>query len=261
MPKTWFRIHADGPASILRNRKLQTLPPPLFKWLINLWAFACRNNGCLPPLEDVAWELHLPLPTVSKIVSELTAQRFLEQVDGTWVVHDWSDHQFESDSSTERVRKFRKRKRNVSETPSRAGGRSVSVSESVSEWENDENYFPFVAAYHQAKPNVLPKELAEAYPAYLVLAFEDKLAAVQGIHRRIEFGIWNPGEPNFVTSPARYLQGEWERVITRPQKRPPVAAVLANPDEEARIEREIAEHAAKIARWKAEAAEADAEAG
>jgi len=147
MGKTWFRVHADGPSSITRNRKLQTLPPPLFKWLVNFWAFACRNDGCLPPVEDIAWEFRVSVPSVSKVVQELVTKGFLEQVDGVFVIHDWSDHQFETDHSTERVRKFRERKRNASSVSSTVsppfhetvgnGSRNASRSRARSESESE----------------------------------------------------------------------------------------------------------------------------
>lgn len=221
MAKTWFRVHTDGPASILRNRKLQTLPPPLFKWLVNLWAFACRNDGCLPTLEDIAWELHVPLPAVSKIVSELTEKRFLEQVDGAWVVHDWSDHQFESDSSTERVRKFRERKRNVSETPSRAGGRSES--ESVfSEAENlsvlgtakPEEHAAAIASFHgwfATYPKPVRKTAAREAWRRLVDAGEITIASVPdviaGTDRWRTSKEWGKEDGEYIPDASTFLTG------------------------------------------------------
>lgn len=153
MPKTWFRVHADGSAAITRNRKLQTLPAPEFKMLVNLWAFACRNDGCLPPVQDIAWELHVPVPSVSKIVSSLVTKRFIDDVDGCFVIHDWSQHQYEIGESTERVRRFRERKRNgdvtVTETLHETAAR-VRASESESESESASES-GFVSSFQNGK--------------------------------------------------------------------------------------------------------------
>lgn len=251
MPKTWFRVHADGPSAITRNRKIQTLQPKLFKWIVNLWAFACRNDGCLPKFEDIAWELHETVPSVSKAVSALVSLGFVEVLDGCHVIHDWSSHQYEQSASTERVRRFRERVRNsgvtvtetdetnnvaLHETATRARAsesESESVSESVSEsekttkssgfvsrqqWEVDDQYAPFVAAYSSAKPNTLPEEFAEAHRAFLALSFEQRLSAVRGIVLRVQWGIWSPERWQMVMKPAKYLQSEWKRVITQPME-------------------------------------------
>ena len=134
MAKTWFRIHAAGSSSLPDNRKIQSLPPPLFKWLVNLWCFACRNNGILPSFEDIAWTMRCTIKQVEAAVSQLQEKRFIDTVDGHFVAHDWGEHQFETDTSYERVKRFRERKRNVSVTERNSdsetddnGPRNVSV--------------------------------------------------------------------------------------------------------------------------------------
>ncbi len=110
--KLWFRVHV----SIIRSRKVQTLKPELFKWLINLWAVSADNGGCLPSVSDIAWQFHCNKSTVNKILDQLREVGLIEEFNGTHRPHDWDQWQFESDVSTDRVKRFREKKRNVSET-------------------------------------------------------------------------------------------------------------------------------------------------
>lgn len=229
MPKTWFRVHADGPASITRNRKIQSLPSALFKWVVNLWAFACRNNGCLPPFEDIAFELHVKVTRVSSVVTELVSKRFIDEIDGCYVMHDWSDHQFESDSSTERVRQFRERKRNVSETP-RARAHSESVSDSGPGSENgndaekmrrtpinDELWFRFVSDCKENGITGSDDDWRRAEFAWRPLDFEQRVAAIEGVWRD------HIGKQNCL--PQNYLERRiWERPVRASRPAPTESA-------------------------------------
>lgn len=106
MPKTWFRVHV----SIVRNKKLQTLPPKLFKWAVNLWAICCEFDGVVPPIEEVAWTLHETEASTKKALDELQRLRFLDLIDGNLCIHDWSVNQFEAPSSSyNRVKEYRRK--------------------------------------------------------------------------------------------------------------------------------------------------------
>lgn len=145
MAKTWFRVHASGHRSILDNRKVQSLQPADFMLLVNLWALSCPTEGVLPPVADIAWRLRMKEAAIEAAIDKFLEKKLIDAVDDYFVMHDWNDHQFESDSSTDRVKRFRQRSRNavdklqrgesnVDETPlARVGTRSESesVSESV----------------------------------------------------------------------------------------------------------------------------------
>jgi hypothetical protein len=88
----------------------------LFKWLVNFWAAAAGNDGVLPSPVDLAWTLHCSEKAVESALRELRNRDFLDEIEGSYVPHDWSHWQFESDSSTDRVKRFRERQRNVSST-------------------------------------------------------------------------------------------------------------------------------------------------
>src|SRR3954467_7390022 len=112
----WFRLQTG----VVNNSKVQSLPPALFKAWINLLCIAKENEGLLPKISDVAFQLRCPVKQAQRLLSELTKRHLFDLIDscGTLQPHDWKDHQYQSDVSTGRVRAFRKRRGNVSVTPS-----------------------------------------------------------------------------------------------------------------------------------------------
>ena len=104
----WFRVYDTLPD----NPKMQRLPDPLFKACINLWCIAKRNGGPLPCVEDVAFALRVPVAKVSAWLAKLKAARLMDEDEhGTFTPHDWNEHQYESDSSTPRVKKHREKRK------------------------------------------------------------------------------------------------------------------------------------------------------
>jgi hypothetical protein len=113
---SWFRIHT----SLRDNAKIQLLAPKDFKNLINLWCLAKDGDGVIPAVPDIAFKLRMTDEQVRKAITALP-QLIEQQADGTFRAHDWNEHQYQSDVSTNRVKQFRERQRNVSgnqiETP------------------------------------------------------------------------------------------------------------------------------------------------
>jgi hypothetical protein len=113
---SWFRIHT----SLRDNAKIQLLDPKDFKNLINLWCLAKDGDGVIPPVPEIAFKLRMTDQQVRKAITALP-QLIEPQADGTFRAHDWNEHQYQSDVSTNRVKQFRERQRNVSgnqiETP------------------------------------------------------------------------------------------------------------------------------------------------
>lgn len=124
----WFRVHDD----LVDDPKVQLLSGDLVKALLNLWCLASQNDGILPPMKDMAFKLRMKPPQVAAIIAELADAGLIDREDDTFRPHNWAARQYKSDVSTERVKRFRNGKRNVSETVSETIC-SVSVSASVSE--------------------------------------------------------------------------------------------------------------------------------
>jgi len=118
----WFRFYDDA----VIDPKVQLLPAELFKLWVNFLCLANKNNGTLPSIKDIAYSLHETEGSVSSAFQALVEAGLIDKVNATtWAPHNWNGRQFKSDTSTPRVKRFRKRFKqrfsngdgNVSETP------------------------------------------------------------------------------------------------------------------------------------------------
>ena len=101
----WLRFYVRT----LNNPKVQQLADSDFKGWVNLLCLAKETDGVLPSAADVAYRLRL---SERKAKSLLTTLRNNGLIDGD-AMHDWHDLQYKSDSSTERVKRYRERSGNV----------------------------------------------------------------------------------------------------------------------------------------------------
>lgn len=104
----WFRLYTE----LLNDPKAQRLPGEQFKGWINILCLAKENGGLIPPIEDIAFKLRMSDADANCLVEELVRRELLDTDGINTTPHNWHIRQFESDSSTERVKRFR----NVSET-------------------------------------------------------------------------------------------------------------------------------------------------
>ena len=108
----WFRLYTD----ILTSRKVLTLEPELFRaWVICL-ALTKEGGGLLPPVEDVAFGLRTSTAEAQRLTEALVKQGLLDSDGVNIAPHNWHVRQFESDSSTERVKRFRNNNETSTET-------------------------------------------------------------------------------------------------------------------------------------------------
>lgn len=114
----WWRAYDEA----VDDPKLQRLSGEMFKAWFNLMCLASQNNGVLPDLADIAFKLRVKEEKAWDILDHLGFAGLIDRTDGeggayTLAPHNWNGRQYKSDVSTERVKRFRKRGRNVSETP------------------------------------------------------------------------------------------------------------------------------------------------
>lgn len=115
----WFRLYTE----LLNNPKVQGLPAELFRIWINVLCVAKVTDGILPPLAELAFRLRVSERVMARAIADLMQRRLIDETEpGRYQPHDWAEHQYASDSSTERVRKHRAKlasnaKGNVSATP------------------------------------------------------------------------------------------------------------------------------------------------
>ena len=112
MAGRWFRIYDE----ILDDPKVQKLPADLFRMWVNSLALCSRNGGSLPPVEDCAFAFRETESTVSSAFHTFKELGLFVTDGETFQPKNWKKRQYKSDTSTERVRAFRKRSRNGDET-------------------------------------------------------------------------------------------------------------------------------------------------
>lgn len=114
---TWFRFYHD----VTNDPKVQELPPRLFKAWVNVLCLTCRHGNAVPSIKDIAFGLRVSKRAATAIIDELITAGLIEETPEGFQPHNWLDRQFKSDSSTERVKRFREQQRNVSETVTGTG--------------------------------------------------------------------------------------------------------------------------------------------
>jgi hypothetical protein len=113
----WFRLYAE----LVDDPKVQMLPPDLFKAWVNLLCIASRNDGFLPSLDQVSFTLRCNVSESGTLVERLLNAGLIDRVNGgaggwRYAPHGWQKRQFKSDTSTERVKRFRAVARNAPDT-------------------------------------------------------------------------------------------------------------------------------------------------
>lgn len=106
----WFRFYDEA----LNDPKILKLSDKLFRVWVGLLCVASKNDGKIPPMEDTSLLLRMKSEKLSGDVKSLIAAGLLDDVGGTLSPHNWNVRQYKSDVSTERVKRFRNGRRNVS---------------------------------------------------------------------------------------------------------------------------------------------------
>jgi hypothetical protein len=110
----WFRFYDD----VINDPKIIELPDDLYRAWTQLLCIASKNDGTLPVVSHIAIMLRTTVSCTEKIISELVERGLIDECrSGVLSPHNWRKRQYKSDISTDRVKQFRKRERNVSETP------------------------------------------------------------------------------------------------------------------------------------------------
>jgi hypothetical protein len=115
----WFRFYSEA----LDDPKVQRLPGDLFKAWVNLLCLANEQDerGTLPGVDDIAFRLRLDHQRARDALSGLRRAGLLEHNADTdeYRIHAWDKRQFASDTSTDRVRKFREKRRETADETER----------------------------------------------------------------------------------------------------------------------------------------------
>jgi hypothetical protein len=109
----WFRMYAE----VLNDPKAQRLSGDDFKGWVNVLCLASHGDGTIPSDEDIAFALRIEMRKARKLLETLTTSGLIDVTETGRSPHNWNKRQYKSDVSTDRVKRFRNAKRNVSETP------------------------------------------------------------------------------------------------------------------------------------------------
>lgn len=118
MSGRWWRAYSGA----RHDAKLLRLSDKHFRWWFNLICVAADRDGYLPDHADLCAEFRTSAKAMTEILDALIAARLFDHDETGIRAHNWSERQYKSDVSNERVKRHRERKRNVecnvTETPS-----------------------------------------------------------------------------------------------------------------------------------------------
>lgn len=232
----WFRVYAE----LIDNRKVQSLPDRYFRWCINLWCLAKLSNGVLPTIADIAWRLRKPEKEASDAVNFLLSNGLLDQSeDGGLTPHDWDSHQFQSDTSTHRVRKYRSKKAcNASGNVSmkQEGNVTVTVQSRTEQSRTEQSADDFFETLYARHPKKKNRVLAEQALADALSQTPDRaalMAKIDGAHRdACESNDWTKSDGQYAETLDRWLgrQGWADGDVKAPQITEPPPRKWTNED-------------------------------
>ncbi len=217
MNAPWFRFYHE----VLDDPKVQKLPPETFRIWVNMLCLACRNDGFIPPLSDVSFAFRVTPEIAKEFVSNLIELGLLDRSkNGSIRPHQWDSRQFKSDSSTERVKRFRKRFKTVSVTANETDQRQSRTENTPIVPKGTSEYTPAFEEFWKAYPRPVGK--GAAFKAWTRAKLNPDLAqqlhASLTIQRKSE--QWTRNNGQFIPHPATWLnQRRWEDETRKPEER------------------------------------------
>lgn len=104
----WFRFYDDA----VDDPKVQRLPPHTFKAWVNLLCLAGKGGGILPSIADISFHLRMSETDARAVVDELIMCGLIDITpEQKLTPHNWTGRQYVSDTSKERVRRYRERRK------------------------------------------------------------------------------------------------------------------------------------------------------
>ena len=105
----WFRFYHR----VAHDPKVQTLPAELFKAWVNILCLSSESSDrwTVPNIEHLSFHLRMENGAVHRVLEALSKRGLLDLIEGHHVIHDWDYWQADSDSAAERMREYRRRKK------------------------------------------------------------------------------------------------------------------------------------------------------
>lgn len=123
---SWWRFYNTA----TDHPKVLLLTDAQFRAWVTLNSLASKMGGDIPDdMALIAMTLRKTVGKARDIVQVLLSAVLLDKTETGYRPHNWNEKQFKSDVSTDRVKRFRDKKRNVSETPHRQSTESETETE------------------------------------------------------------------------------------------------------------------------------------
>lgn len=204
----WFRLYSE----VVNDPKVQKLPCEDFRAWINILCLCAENDGRVPSVQDVSFALRLPENGVVTLLERLSNGGLIDRANGGpsgwhYAPHAWDKRQYKSDTSTDRVKRFRKRSATVSETPPEAETDTEQKIATNVAIERPPKTIDRFDEFWRLYPRKIAK--AQAHRAYLkALKETDHATLIAGLSDQIRWGVF--AEPKFSPHPATWLNaGRW----------------------------------------------------
>lgn len=152
MANAWYRFYHET----LDDPKVQRLPGEIFKGWVNLLSISARNDGVLPDLDSIAFALRKDEKETQELLDLLVEKRLFDVTDNGIEPHNWNGRQYQSDNSTERVKRYREKQRNV----------SCNVTETANVTPPDTEQIQNRTEVLSGKPDPLESDFAELWKTY-----------------------------------------------------------------------------------------------
>lgn len=202
MANPWFRMYAE----FATDPKVQMLPEKEQRRLVMLFCLRCNGNETLQD-EQVAFQLRISNEEWAASKAIFISKSF---IDSDNEVLNWDKRQFVSDSSTERVAKYREKKKqecNVSVTPPDTEQIQIQIHKKQTPSRTsalDDSFEEFWNAY----PKKVGKDKA-------LLAWKKKKPPIQRILQALEWQVpseqWTKQSGVFIPNPTTYInEGRWQ---------------------------------------------------
>ena len=144
----WFRYYNEA----LDDPKVQKLHASLFKTWVNILSLASKHDGIIPAIEEVAFRLRMSDHDAQAHIDELIGLGLLDiRADRRVEPHNWMKRQFVSDTSTRRVRKFRKLHKKPAGNVSETVGETAPDTDTDTDSETEQNRSPLAGGVGDQK--------------------------------------------------------------------------------------------------------------
>jgi len=110
----WFRLYDDT----INDPKILKLPEATRWHWVAMLCIASKNDGNLPPLDDMAIQLRTTAAKATEIIAALVKAGLLDKTETGFAPHNWNGRQYKNDvtdrTAASRAKKYRDRKRDAS---------------------------------------------------------------------------------------------------------------------------------------------------